>query len=75
LASVGSVVEKETVSSIEEPRRDPVIDGRKYILEYALKPDYAFIHAQTGDRETSVCKTAKNFNHVMATAARVTIAK
>jgi acyl CoA:acetate/3-ketoacid CoA transferase alpha subunit len=47
------------------------------VLEYALKPDYAFIHAYIGDRDGNLryAKTAKNFNHVMATAARVTIAE
>ena len=77
---VGSVVEKETVSSIEKnrvPKETRMIDGRKYILEYALKPDFAFIHAMIGDREGNLryAKTAKNFNPVMASAAKFTIAE
>jgi 3-oxoacid CoA-transferase subunit A len=46
------------------------------ILETALKPDFAFIHASDGDTEGNLRyrKTARNFNHVMAMAARVTIA-
>ena len=77
---VGSVVEEMTVSSIESnrvPKETRVIEGQKYVLEYALKPDYAFVHAHTGDREGNLwyAKTAKNFNHVMATAARITIAE
>ena len=77
---VGSVVEEETVSSIEKNRvkkETRMIDGKKYILEYALKPDYAFIHAFIGDREGNLryTKTAKNFNPVMAAAARITIAE
>jgi 3-oxoacid CoA-transferase subunit A len=77
---VGSVVEETTVSSIDKNRvkkETRVIDGKKYILEYALKPDYAFIHANIGDREGNLryAKTAKNFNPVMATAARITIAE
>jgi acyl CoA:acetate/3-ketoacid CoA transferase alpha subunit len=46
-------------------------------LEYALIPNYAFVHAHTGDREGNLryAKTARNFNHIMATAARVTIAE
>jgi 3-oxoacid CoA-transferase subunit A len=77
---VGSVVERETVSSIEKNRvkkETRVIDGKKYILEYALRPDYAFVHARIGDREGNLryAKTARNFNHVMATAARITIAE
>ncbi len=77
---VGSVVEEGIVSNIEANRKKKetrVIDGQKYVLEYALRPDYAFIHAYIGDREGNLryTKTAKNFNHVMATAARVTIAE
>jgi 3-oxoacid CoA-transferase subunit A len=77
---IGSVVEESVVSSIEAnrvPKETRIINGQKYILEYALKPDYAFVHAKTGDREGNLryAKTAKNFNHVMATAARITIAE
>jgi 3-oxoacid CoA-transferase subunit A len=77
---VGSVVEEETVSSIEKNRvkkETRMIDGKKYILEYALKPDYAFIHSFIGDREGNLrySKTAKNFNPVMAAAAKITIAE
>jgi 3-oxoacid CoA-transferase subunit A len=77
---VGSVVEEGVVSSIEAnrvPKETRMINGRKYVLEYALRPDYAFVHAFIGDREGNLryAKTAKNFNHVMATAAHVTIAE
>jgi 3-oxoacid CoA-transferase subunit A len=77
---VGSVVEDSIVSNIETNRTKKetrVINGQKYILEYALKPDFAFIHAAIGDREGNLryAKTARNFNHVMATAAKVTIAE
>jgi 3-oxoacid CoA-transferase subunit A len=77
---VGSVVEKETVSSLaqnRQPREVRVFDGKKYILEYALKPDFAFVHAHTADVEGNLryAATTRNFNHVMATAARVTIAE
>jgi 3-oxoacid CoA-transferase subunit A len=77
---VGSVVEESVVSSIEAnrvPKETRMINGQKYILEYALRPDYAFIHAYIGDREGNLryAKTAKNFNHIMATAAKTTIAE
>jgi 3-oxoacid CoA-transferase subunit A len=77
---VGSVVEEGVVTNIEDNRtakETRIIDGQKYVLEYALKPDYAFVHALKGDSEGNLryAKTAKNFNHVMATAARVTIAE
>lgn len=77
---VGSVVEEGIVTNIEAnrvPKETRTIEGQKCILEYALKPDYAFIHAYIGDREGNLqyAKTARNFNHIMATAAKVTIAE
>jgi 3-oxoacid CoA-transferase subunit A len=77
---VGSVMEESVVSSIDAnrtPKETKIINGQKYVLEYALKPDFAFVHAHTGDREGNLryAKTARNFNHVMATAAKVTIAE
>jgi 3-oxoacid CoA-transferase subunit A len=52
-------------------------DGRKYLLERSLKADYAFVKAWKGDRWGNLVyrKTARNFNPVMATAAKVTIAE
>jgi 3-oxoacid CoA-transferase subunit A len=76
----GSMVEETVINNIEEKRQSRetrTLDGKTCILEYALKPDFAFIHAHTGDPEGNLCyrKTARNFNHVMAMAARVTIAE
>ena len=75
---VGSVIEESVVTNIEDnrvPKETKIINGQKYVLEYSLRPDYAFVHAIIGDREGNLryAKTARNFNHVMATAARVTI--
>jgi 3-oxoacid CoA-transferase subunit A len=52
-------------------------DGRKYLLERGLKADYAFVKAWKGDRWGNLIyrKTARNFNPVMATAAKITIAE
>lgn len=52
-------------------------DGRRYLLERAVTADFAFIKAWKGDRWGNLVyrKTARNFNPVMATAARVTIAE
>jgi 3-oxoacid CoA-transferase subunit A len=77
---VGSVVEKETLTNVAEhrdQRETRVFNGKKYLLDYALQPDFAFIHAHTGDTEGNLryAMTARNFNHVMAMAARVTIAE
>jgi 3-oxoacid CoA-transferase subunit A len=52
-------------------------DGRIYLLEHALTADFAFIKAWRGDRLGNLVyrKTARNFNPMMATAARCTIAE
>ncbi|HZO98684.1 MAG TPA: CoA transferase subunit A [Terriglobia bacterium] len=51
--------------------------GRKYLLERALTADFAFVKAWKGDRWGNLVyrKTARNFNPMMATAAKVTIAE
>jgi 3-oxoacid CoA-transferase subunit A len=52
-------------------------NGRMYVLERALHADFAFVRAWKGDKWGNLVyrKTARNFNPVMATAARVTIAE
>jgi len=52
-------------------------DGRKYVLERALTADFALIKAWRGDRFGNLLyrKTARNFNPMMASAAKVTIAE
>jgi len=76
----GSVVERSVVTNIPENRKKKetrIFRGERYVLEYALKPDFAFVHAHTGDREGNLRyrMTARNFNPVMAAAGRVTIAE
>jgi 3-oxoacid CoA-transferase subunit A len=52
-------------------------DGRTYLLETALVADYALVKAWRGDRLGNLVyrKTARNFNPIMATAAKITIAE
>ena len=52
-------------------------DGRRYVMELALKADFAFVKAWKGDQWGNLVyrKTARNFNPMMATAAKVTIAE
>jgi 3-oxoacid CoA-transferase subunit A len=52
-------------------------DGRTYILERWLKADFALVRAWKGDKWGNLVyrKTARNFNPMMATAAKVTIAE
>src|SRR6266404_5970627 len=52
-------------------------DGRPYIMERALKADFALIKAWKGDKWGNLTyrKAARNFNPMMATAAKITIAE
>jgi 3-oxoacid CoA-transferase subunit A len=52
-------------------------DGETYLMERGLFADLAIVHAWKGDSEGNLVyrKTARNFNPVMATAARVTVAE
>jgi 3-oxoacid CoA-transferase subunit A len=52
-------------------------DGRMYLMERGLTADFALIRAWRGDRQGNLLyrKTARNFNPMMATAAKVTIAE
>ncbi|MDO9280623.1 MAG: CoA transferase subunit A [Pseudomonadota bacterium] len=52
-------------------------DGRPYVMERALVADFAIVKAQRADRLGNLVfdKTARNFNAMMATAARITIAE
>lgn len=54
-----------------------VIDGREYVLETPLHADFAFIKAYRGDRlgNLSYRKAMRNFNPIMATAAKAVIAE
>jgi 3-oxoacid CoA-transferase subunit A len=52
-------------------------DGRQYIMERWLQADFALVKAWRGDTQGNLVyrRTAQNFNPMMATAARVTIAE
>lgn len=52
-------------------------EGRTYVMERWLKADFAFVKAWKGDRMGNLVyrKTARNFNPMMAMAAKVTIAE
>ena len=60
-----------------EGKETRVIDGKPYVLELPIQADFAFVRARRGDRTGNLVyhRTARNFNPVMATAARVTIAE
>ncbi len=62
---------------VAEGKETREFDGRMYVLELALKADFAFVKAWKGDKWGNLVyrKTARNFNPVMATAGRITIAE
>jgi 3-oxoacid CoA-transferase subunit A len=64
-----------TIVAENKETRD--FDGRMYVMEHALKADFAFVKASKGDKWGNLVyrKTARNFNPMMATAAKITIAE
>jgi 3-oxoacid CoA-transferase subunit A len=62
---------------VAEGKETRTIDDVRYVLEKPLHADFAFVKAWKGDRAGNLVyrKTARNFNPVMATAAKVTIAE
>jgi 3-oxoacid CoA-transferase subunit A len=62
---------------VAENKETRDFDGRAYVMEHALKADFAFVKAWRGDKWGNLVyrKTARNFNPMMATAAKVTIAE
>jgi 3-oxoacid CoA-transferase subunit A len=62
---------------IAEGKETRVIDGRHYVLELPLKADVALVRAWKGDHHGNLVyrRTARNFNPMMATAAKLTIAE
>jgi 3-oxoacid CoA-transferase subunit A len=62
---------------VAEGKETRLIDDRPYVLEMPLKADFALIKAYRGDSLGNLVyrKTARNFNPLMATAAKVTIAE
>jgi 3-oxoacid CoA-transferase subunit A len=52
-------------------------DGERYVMERGLVADLSIVHAYRGDTEGNLAyrKTARNFNPVMATAGKVTVAE
>jgi 3-oxoacid CoA-transferase subunit A len=62
---------------VAEKKETREFDGRTYVMERALKADFALIKSWKGDNWGNLVyrKTARNFNPMMATAAKVTIAE
>ena len=60
-----------------EGKETRVIEGRPYVLEQPLTADFAFVKAWKGDKSGNLVyrKAARNFNPMMATAAKICIAE
>ena len=64
-------------TSIAEGKETREFNGRHYVMEQGLFADLAIVHAWKADTEGNLVyrKTARNFNPVMATAAKTTVAQ
>jgi 3-oxoacid CoA-transferase subunit A len=62
---------------VAEGKETREIEGRTFVLERAIRGDYAIVRAHKGDRLGNLVyrKTARNFNPMMAAAGRITIAE
>ncbi len=62
---------------VEKGKEVRVFNGRKYIMEHAIRADFALIRAYKSDRRGNLIYqgTSRNFNGTMAGAAKVTIAE
>lgn len=62
---------------VAKGKETKTFDGREYILERAIKGDFAFVKAWKADKMGNLVyrKTARNFNPMMATAGKITIAE
>jgi 3-oxoacid CoA-transferase subunit A len=64
-------------TDIAKGKEERVFDGERYIMERGMVADLAVVHAWKGDTEGNLVyrKTARNFNPMMATASKTTVAE
>ena len=62
---------------VAEGKETKEFDGERYIMERGIVADLSIVHAWKGDTEGNLVyrKTARNFNPMMATAGKVTVAE
>ncbi len=75
-AGIGGVLTPVGIGTpVEEGKQIIELDGKKYLLEKALRGDVAIIHAWKADRMGNLVyrRTARNFNQIFATAADIVI--
>lgn len=64
-------------TKVAEGKTVQEFDGRKYVMERSITGDFAFVKAWKGDKFGNLIfrKTARNFNPMVATAGKITIAE
>jgi 3-oxoacid CoA-transferase subunit A len=64
-------------TEIAKGKEERIFNGERYIMETGLVADLSIVHAWKGDTEGNLVyrKTARNFNPMMATAGKVTVAE
>ncbi len=64
-------------TAVAEGKPTAEFDGETYVMERGIMADLALVHAWKGDTEGNLVyrRTARNFNPMMATAARMTVAQ
>jgi 3-oxoacid CoA-transferase subunit A len=64
-------------TQIAEGKEEREFNGERYVMERGLVADLSIVHAWKGDSEGNLVyrKTARNFNPIMATAGKVTVAE
>jgi len=64
-------------TAVAEGKEHRVFDGKTYILEQGIRADVSLVKAWKGDTAGNLVyrKTARNFNPMMATAAKITVAE
>ena len=66
-----------TGTILAQDKETRAFEGKEHVMETALKADFALVKAFKGDKEGNLIykKAARNFNPMMAAAARITIAE
>ena len=64
-------------TKLAEGKETKVFDGKEYVLEEAIRADLSIVKAWKGDRSGNLVfrKTARNFNPMIATCGKVTVAE
>ncbi|KAF0198078.1 MAG: acetate CoA-transferase alpha subunit [Bacillota bacterium] len=77
-AGLGGILTPTGVGTIvEEGKQKIEINGKEFLLELALQADYALIKAHKADEKGNLVyrRAARNFNPLMATAAKIVVAE